>query len=290
MAVRIALPLALAVALLSTATSAPCRAQSNLGAGLSNVGGGFSSGVGLGWGLNASGGSILGNGSFGNGGLGGNNPNDTGFSFTGGGPHGAFRLAGNQGSTRGLSSTTSSVTVMDGHSGYFAAGTLRPFVTDVIPVVGDQPGDGQSGVGGNFLSLPSLVGPGRSVLGERLSRLRDSGQTVGESSQQRDFDRAVQRQLESTTNEADPRRETTVAASTSSASAAVDSLADIRRQKSVAAQAAVVKAQNHYDLGVAALGRGEAALARYHLKIAEKYADAALRPKVAERLGELSRK
>ena len=61
-----------------------------------------------------------------------------------------FNLTASQGSDRGLMSGSPSVTTMDGGTGFFSDTSQSPFVTGVVPVVGD---------GGN------------SVLGERLQRL-----------------------------------------------------------------------------------------------------------------------
>ena len=69
--------------------------------------------------------------------FGGYSPN-TGaqFGFSGGGISLGFELA--QGSSRTLTSTTPSVTLMNGGIGTISSGAMTPFVTGVIPVVGSS--------------------------------------------------------------------------------------------------------------------------------------------------------
>lgn len=68
------------------------------------------------------------------------------FGFSGRSGNGSFNLGFNfaQGSTRTLSSTTPSVTLLNGGVGSINSGAISPFVTRIVPVVGsgaDQPID-----------------------------------------------------------------------------------------------------------------------------------------------------
>ena len=60
----------------------------------------------------------------------------TGFGFGGGGVSGSLGFHFAQGSSRTMTSTTPSVTTMNGYPGSISSGTIRPFVTGVTPVVG----------------------------------------------------------------------------------------------------------------------------------------------------------
>jgi hypothetical protein len=87
------------------------------------------------------------------------------FGF--GGPNGFLNITAGQGSDRSIVSSSPSVTVMNGGTGYFSDTIQRPFVTGLIPVVGSAPGLPGTGVPGPIL--------GPSVLQERLSRLQAEG-------------------------------------------------------------------------------------------------------------------
>ena len=73
--------------------------------------------------------------------FGGYSPNSGGrFGWSGGfGSGGRFSLGFefSQGNTRTLTSTTPSVTLMNGGIGSINSGTLSPFVTGIVPVIGD---------------------------------------------------------------------------------------------------------------------------------------------------------
>ncbi len=59
----------------------------------------------------------------------------TGFGFAGGGVSGSLGLSLAQGSSRSISSTSASVTALDGYPGSISSQTIRPFVTGVTPIV-----------------------------------------------------------------------------------------------------------------------------------------------------------
>ena len=82
---------------------------------------------GKGWFFNFGGGAPGGGGSSG------------GFGFGGGGASGGFNFTAGQGSSRSISSTSGSITSLNGTPGYLFHGTLTPFVTQIRPVVGERP-------------------------------------------------------------------------------------------------------------------------------------------------------
>lgn len=61
----------------------------------------------------------------------------SGFGFGGGGGlSGSLNFNFAQGSSRSITSTTPSITTMNGYPGSISSGTVRPFVTGITPVVG----------------------------------------------------------------------------------------------------------------------------------------------------------
>lgn len=92
------------------------------------------------------------------------------FGFDVNSGRGGFSLGigASQGSSDFLVAQAISVTVMDGETGSASFGSLRPFVTSIVPVVGGLGGGPQLGIP----FAPPPLGPfGTSVLAERLSRL-----------------------------------------------------------------------------------------------------------------------
>lgn len=63
-----------------------------------------------------------------------------GIGFAGSGDSGSLRFNFAQSSSRSISSTTPSVTTLDGVPGSISAGVIRPFVTGFTPIVGDYGG------------------------------------------------------------------------------------------------------------------------------------------------------
>lgn len=59
-----------------------------------------------------------------------------GFGFGGGGVNGSLGFNFAQGSSRTITSTSPSITTMNGYPGSISVGTIRPFVTGVTPVIG----------------------------------------------------------------------------------------------------------------------------------------------------------
>lgn len=199
-----------------------------------------------------------------------------GFGWLGGDSRAMFRLFGSQGSTRGVGSISSTVTTLDGQGGYFAAGTLQPFVTDVIPVVGGQPRFTYSGTMGPLPAGGASYGP--SALAERVARLESQGEVLGERRAPVAHG-ALPSEDEGESNAAD-----TLATDRSTAAEAVDSVASIRRQRAAAQAEAFRVAAGHFRDAAQAEAAGQTALAIYHYKIAARDGDDAMRQQAAARL------
>lgn len=170
--------------------------QVTVGTPMNNGGSSFYENFGFGWGFNIptgnpAGGGVVGFGpngpqqgiGFGFGGpgnvpfgLGNANPANLGFQVGGNGARAGFNFFADQGSSTTLSSQTPMLTVMNGQQGFFASTIQRPFVTGLIPVVGD------GGVGyAPTVVYPSMSIPwpnpndgqrGASVVNERWARMQ----------------------------------------------------------------------------------------------------------------------
>jgi hypothetical protein len=81
-----------------------------------------------------------------------------------------LRISAAQGSTRSINSQSVTLTGMNGVPGFISATTQRPFVTGLIPVVGDY-GGAYAPIYGP-LSLRPQYQPGPSVVQDRIARLR----------------------------------------------------------------------------------------------------------------------
>ena len=125
------------------ATSAAVAQQVNLSGPYSNVGSGFYENIGTSWGLrgpgwffNFGGGSPI----AANPGFGGFEPGsgaNFGAGFRAGNTTGFFNLTAGQGANSTFVSQTPNVTIPNGGNGYFIDGQFRPFVTSIMPIVGD---------------------------------------------------------------------------------------------------------------------------------------------------------
>lgn len=116
--------------------------QQTVTVGSTGVSDSFYEGIGVGWGVRqfGPGGGFF----FNNGGpgpapaFGGFDPG-TGASFGFGGNGFGMNFGAAQGSSRSIVSQSGSVTVANGAGGFISSGSVRPFVTGVIPVVGGAP-------------------------------------------------------------------------------------------------------------------------------------------------------
>lgn len=93
-----------------------------------------------------------------------------GTSGFGGGAH--FQLSAAQGSSRSMTMVAPSVTMMNGARGSIFSGSIRPFVTGLIPVVGDYPVMVPYAEYPQFGSPPPML---VSPLVDRIERLRAAG-------------------------------------------------------------------------------------------------------------------
>lgn len=89
-----------------------------------------------------------------------------GFGFSGGGVSGSLGFHFAQGSSRSITSTTPSLTTMDGFPGSMSAGVIRPFVTGFTPIVGD--------FNGAVAPLNAAQATGDQIRQQQWSALRQS--------------------------------------------------------------------------------------------------------------------
>ncbi|MFK8114488.1 MAG: hypothetical protein AB8B91_19970 [Rubripirellula sp.] len=89
-----------------------------------------------------------------------------GFGFGGGGVSGNLGFSLGQGSSSSISSTTPSLTTMNGYPGSISSSVVRPFVTGFTPIVGDYVGAMQP--------MESSAEAGRQIAQQQMSTLRQS--------------------------------------------------------------------------------------------------------------------
>lgn len=200
-----------------------------------------------------------------------------GIGSIGGDSRSMFNLFGSHGNSRGLGMMSSSVTSMNGQPGYFAAGTLQPFVTGVTPIVGEER---------RFLSsghhAPEVAGPPMSSLSERVARLREMGETLGS--------KRTEPPAPLPAEEKPAAAKDLIANDRSTAASPADSIAAIRREREAAKAAAYRVAADHFAQAAAAERDGKHALAAYHYKIARRDGDDKVRREAQERLEQLATK
>ncbi|MDX1948512.1 MAG: hypothetical protein SFU86_24210 [Pirellulaceae bacterium] len=244
----------IATALNLLACSASAQ-QVNVGTPFHSAGHNFYEQIGVSWGLR-------GRGWFANFGgpapapaFGGFDPGaQANFGF--GGRNGFLNFTAGQGSDRSLVSSTPSVTVMNGGTGFFSDTVQRPFVTGVIPVVG-------AGAAGPVL--------GPSVLEERLHRWQAEGAAAAAS------------------GEPPPALVFPPAASTAERGDA--SVAAIKARKSAEAAASAAVAQNEIDVLVekarGAEADGKPAVAKLFWQMAARRASGEQRDEIVKQVQRL---
>jgi hypothetical protein len=171
------------------------------------------------------------------------------------------------------------VTVSDGQWGYFADGALVPFVTDVIPVVGDQP-QGEEAVG------ERPYGPRMSPLEERLARLRAKGRPLVGARRE---GAAGSSGDSAGVAASDPLAARLARSQESSAGQPDESLSAIRARQAAADSTRQEEAQGLFAQGRAAESAGQQALARYYYQLAHRRAAGKLREEIGDRLEALER-
>jgi hypothetical protein len=197
---------------------------------------------------------------------------------------GRLGITATQSSGRGLGSQATSVTVMNGQWGFFSAGTLRPFVTGVIPVVGDMPSvDRVIGPLPSYSTLESPIYRRLRLLAEQeaSSPNRTPSKANQPAENVPDLDHGPN---------ADPTDEWTrrlSAAAQSSAGQATESVDAIRHARANQPTEKQLAAEDHFRKGVAALEAQNVVMARYHLKIAARDAAPELRPTILAKLRSL---
>ncbi|HEY2881471.1 MAG TPA: hypothetical protein VGJ15_03545 [Pirellulales bacterium] len=204
-----------------------------------------------------------------------------GLRFPGG--TGFLNFGAAQGSSRSISSVAPSVTVMDGATGTFAAGTLQPFVVGFIPVVGN--GGGAAGIisGPYPTSLPPLpsFGIGPTMLDERLARIREGGGFKFSSGQNSSGAIALATH-DNAAAANDPVAVKLAAAKTSSAGQPAAGLQQIRQQQTAADDATSKEAQSLLKQGREAQAVGKLQVARIFYQQAAKRATGKLLEDVQE--------
>jgi hypothetical protein len=159
-----------------------------------------------------------------------------GWGIRGDGLSGGFNLAAAQGSSRNLSATAGSLTVTNGVPGFFAATTQRPFVTGLIPVVGDY-GGGIAPVFGPAALMPMPTNRS-SVVRERINRLKAGERPATLRPPIPGDAPADHNRADVASDEVDGFRARLRSAQGSSAGRSDTSVAEIRRQQAAALQAA----------------------------------------------------
>ncbi len=155
-----------------------------------------------------------------------------------------------QGSSRTMTSQTPMITTMNGMPGFFADTVQRPFVTSLIPVVGDR-----------TIVYPSVNVPwpgangtmqGTSVLNERLARLK--AEPTRHQAAQPDGVPAVRAAMPQNTGKSSAER------------GAQKSLAEIRREQQAEAASIEAEVEDLLQQAAAAFQQQEFALTREILK------------------------
>jgi hypothetical protein len=188
-----------------------------------------------------------------------------------------FGLTASQGSDRGLMSGSPSVTTMNGGTGFFSDTSQSPFVTSVVPVVGD---------GGN------------SVLGERLQRLANGEGATTQAELPPDAkperpaaaDKPAVHEGAAAGQNADALSRRLSAAQDSSAGQPVSSLAEIRAQQAAEDQAANEEYRQKIQMAEAALAEGKPGVAKIYYQQVVRHANGALKRQAIDALKTLSPK
>ncbi len=215
--------------------------------------------------------------------FGGYNPsNDFRFGLgnngNGGGFH--FNLTASQGSNSTLTMAAPSLTMMNGVRGQFFSGSLRPFVTGLIPVVGDYP------VMVPYAEYPTFASPSPPVLisplAERLERLRHESPSRVKPARPGEAEDAL-------VLSGDAEKSAPIAASSSPSSAERGdiSVAEIRQLQALEDQAKRNELARLIEDARAAERAGQLAVARVHYQQAAARATGDQRRELQESLAKL---
>jgi hypothetical protein len=186
----------------------------------------------------------------------------------------SFGITASEGSNRGMMSGSPSVTVMDGGTGFVSDTSQSPFVTGVVPVVGDG---------------------GSSVLAERLQRLANGEGATTQAELPRDSTAAIGPAAVKPTaadgaavgTEANAFSRRLAAAQDSSAGQPVASLAEIRAQQAAEDQAANEEYRQKIQLAEAALADGKPGVARIYYQQVVRHGSGTLKQQAIDALKNL---
>ena len=275
------------VCLLATATA---HGQQQVTVGVPNqvLSDSFYENFGIGWGFSSR--PPGGNGGFffNNGGMGGAIPAFGGFDpnaganlgFRVGGPNGSFNfnMAAGSGSSRSITSTTPMITMPNGGFGSIQSGEIRPFVTGIVPVVGD---------GGQPITATN-------PLTERLRRIQtgeQAGPRYAAQAPQRANSPAVAADsapAESTpTNDAASGGSVANDPATSTAQRGDLSVKELREQRASADQVATRELAELVAKAEAAEAEGKRTVARIYFQQAQRRATGAQARELADRANRL---
>lgn len=181
-----------------------------------------------------------------------------GFGVRGNNGSAYFNLVAGQGSTRSIVSQSGSLTLMNGYPGFVQDISVRPFVTGLVPVVGDY-----------------RVNP----LEEKIARLREQASTNRQPSTPAAADMVARGDGEQTA--AAPAAANN---SYSSAQRGDVSVAEIRRQQEAARQQPDLELQELMETARLAEARGFYGAARIRYQKAAARADGALKQELLDKL------
>ena len=193
-----------------------------------------------------------------------------------------FGLTSSQGSNSSMSGQSASVTVMNGGTGFVSDTSQSPFVTGIVPVVGDN---------------------GASVLGERLQRLANGeGATnqstlppepkpdAGPPAEKPSADKSLPGGPAAAGQDAHAFDRRLAAAQDNSAGQPVASLAEIRAEQAAEDQAANEEYRLKIGMAEAALAGGKPGVARIYYQQVVRHANGALKQQAIEALQKLAPK
>ena len=245
-----------------------------VGTPFQSVGDSFFEGTNLGWSLNGPNFFATFNGGGAAPPFGGYNPNagiQGGFGFNGGPFSGGLNFNAAQGASRTFTSVTPMVTTLNGQPGYFTQSVQRPFVTGVVPIVGNGVVAYAPIVSG--IATPPQLSPLAPQLPWQAS-LAERGLKLKGRAYRPDDDDAVaavegEGQGGGRQNLIDPLPPTR---------------AERARQQAAAEAAQELAARSYLEKGIRAEGEGKTKVARLYFEMAARRATGALKDEIEGRL------
>ncbi|NIL98936.1 MAG: hypothetical protein GTO53_13325 [Planctomycetales bacterium] len=197
-----------------------------------------------------------------------------GLRFGGGGFQGNLIFSLAQGSQTNLTSTSLTVTTLNGQPGMIADQVQFPFVLGVTPIVNGRARVPRFGAANLLPGVPS--GPSVTPVRERYARLRASG---GASAGPGKPARAEQSE-----EGRDDFQQRFADARLSTAGQAALSVREIRRQQSAAAAAEAAESLEYFQRGQQAEKEGKFSSAKVFYRMASRHATGELKQRAAQRL------